>query len=211
MKWKRVAALVAVAGFVCTALVGVPQVMVSNEEEISMGVYPIPPGDSLEPLVREINDLKRQLRDLQRPTGTQVNERTTSMPSPHADSASVSGMSIPSSLTPLVSVSFAVPDGYSKALVTATAQAIGSNSVGGSAYLYVGARINGDYGPALGLSGSVSPGQSGSAIDIYYKTLDVESGGTITVEASARVAPLGAWAANPGNSVTISAQVIFIR
>lgn len=39
-----------------------------------MGDYPIPPGDSLEPLVRQLKDLQRQLNDLQRPSGTNIAE-----------------------------------------------------------------------------------------------------------------------------------------
>lgn len=39
-----------------------------------MGDYPTPPGDSLEPLVRQLKDLQRQLNDLQRPGGTNIAE-----------------------------------------------------------------------------------------------------------------------------------------
>ena len=37
-----------------------------------MAKYPTPPGDGLEPLVRELKDIRRQLRDLQRPSGTNI-------------------------------------------------------------------------------------------------------------------------------------------
>lgn len=38
---------------------------------------PIPPGDGLAPLIAELRDLRRQLRELQKPTGTQVQDTAT--------------------------------------------------------------------------------------------------------------------------------------
>ena len=37
-----------------------------------MAQYHTPPGDGLEPLIRELKDIRRQLRDLQRPSGTNI-------------------------------------------------------------------------------------------------------------------------------------------
>jgi hypothetical protein len=37
-----------------------------------MSKYPTPDGDGLEPLVRELKDIRTQLRDLQRPSGTNI-------------------------------------------------------------------------------------------------------------------------------------------
>ena len=37
-----------------------------------MAKYPTPPGDGLEPLIRELKDIHTQLRDLQRPSGTNI-------------------------------------------------------------------------------------------------------------------------------------------
>jgi hypothetical protein len=117
-----------------------------------------------------------------------------------------------SGLADFPSLTFEVPPTFTKALVTATAQATGYKTTTGTGSVYVGARVNGDLGSTLGLSNPVAQTESASAIGINYVELDgLTPGDIITIEGTARVAPGGDWTSTSGNSVTITAQILWSK
>ena len=132
-----------------------------------------------------------------------------------ADSANTENYTIPTSYQDKATVEIPVPEGYTKALVTATASASGFNNSGATAYLNVAVKIDGTYNHGSS-SSRVENLAFDSANSTFYMELSDLAGGSISVSAATRVInaagpPFVEWAATSSNEVTIYAQAIFLK
>lgn len=59
-----------------------------------MGAYPTPDGPGLERLVREVGDLRTELRDLQRPTGTQLQSTSATAQTAVSNAATANSLAV---------------------------------------------------------------------------------------------------------------------
>lgn len=105
-----------------------------------------------------------------------------------------------------------VPDGYSQALITATANDYGYNTGAGADYLNSYLVININTTTAAWAPSSTAPVNTGVAATVTTTALlsDLTSGSTLTVD-SKPFSTYGAWPASPSNSTTVSVLVLFLR
>lgn len=106
-------------------------------------------------------------------------------------------------------VSFTVPNGFSQALVTSSARAMGYNVTGGADYLYVQSVINGTVGGELY---SVAPNGYGVGLSTseYRRVIGLTGGDIITVSVATRTG-FSTWAAQASHHAGIDAQVVYLR
>jgi hypothetical protein len=149
--------------------------------------------------------------------GTTVSDIHAMMIAVAAQSAQVSNIVHANTLTDQAVTTFTVPRGFTTALVTATASAIGFNGTSSAAYLYAGVKVNGAFLNTLDISGSVDVnGSTGVSCTRFIELTGLAVDATITVAADTRVVqaagpPSTPWPASSGNAVTLTAQVIFLR
>lgn len=167
-------------------------------------------------LVRRIEDLERRMRELGpsvaksfRSTVADLRTAIASTIVAEADGASTSEQGVTTTSTPVASVTFTVPEGYTRALVVGTGVAMAYNNSGTGDYLYVMVVIDGveggevyNYAPA-GYATSASIPNSADLTELT-------AGSTFTVTANVRTS-YGDWAPSAANLVTIYSQVQFLR
>lgn len=166
-------------------------------------------------VVRELADLKRQIRELApsiaasfQTTVDILNQTIAQLLEVQTGAQSNLGPAITTTRQALATITFTVPTGYTKALVQANAVAMAYNDSAGVDYLYCVASV--DIGSSGGETyNSASPGYATSVTAPYYVQLtDLTDGEEFVVAANART-NTAAWSASTANLVTIYASVIF--
>jgi len=133
--------------------------------------------------------------------------------SPAADVASGSNFSIPAgqiNSVPQASIKFVVPAGYTKALVTATAQAYGYNSTAANDYLYSYVTITGGW-TTWSSGGTVPAGFGSPAVTIASGLVTGKVAGDLIWVTSQPYTAVAGWATNTSNSTVIAATCLFLH
>jgi hypothetical protein len=128
----------------------------------------------------------------------------------HADA---SNYSIPTSFGTVMSVTVAVPVGFTQALllsISVMASAINSSAVTG--WLYGRALINGAGTAGWSVGSPDTPaGETAVSLDVTSKLVPVTSGGSMLIEGQLSTNGGGTWAANPVNVANMDASILFLR
>lgn len=106
-------------------------------------------------------------------------------------------------------VTFTVPDGYTRAMVFATAEGMGVNGTASGDYLYVQANVDGIAGGEL--YSYAGPGIAvGLSALLYWELSGLEGGDTFPVSTQVRSGN-ALWPQNVANAANIYALVVFLR
>lgn len=167
---------------------------------------PQPPGDNLAPLVAELTEIKRQLRELQKPTGTQYANAVASLVGFGSIGMSAQAFTVPTVMTPVASSTLTVPPGYTQAAILGIVSVGAWNGSTAGAYLYVQALINGSPGASLPVY--AAPSAYGEAGASAVRTLSgLTPGSTIPVAVQCYAA--SGWGANGSNIANIDVIALF--
>ena len=121
----------------------------------------------------------------------------------------ITNYAIGTTATVRASVTLTVPTGFTRAIITATATAMGANSGATADYLYGAAVVAGVNGGEL--YSSAAPGLGASLAAPFNPTLTgLTDGQVITVGVATRTGA-AAWAASTANQASISATVMYLR
>lgn len=173
-------------------------------------VDPRTPIDDFHRLSAELREISRRLDLLEAPSGTQKARTAARMVEPRSFYRLESPATITATISAACSVSVPVPDGYTRAIVNATAAATlrSNDAAGGWALLMVAARIT----PSGGASfynqwGSVDGQKYGGVSAASAAALDsLTPGSTIDIEALASF---------PGTytlpRASVSGSILFLR
>lgn len=167
-------------------------------------------------VVRELADLKRQIRELApsiaasfQTTVDALTELVNSTVIPMTDSNGAAGLATSTTTTVQTSVTFTVPDGYTQALIVASATAMAFNNTAAADYIYAEVIVDDVQGGEL--YAPAGPGVSAGVNAPYFANLsELVAGTTITVSASVRTG-FAAWGASTANATNVYAQVLFLR
>jgi len=121
----------------------------------------------------------------------------------------VTNYAIDTTSTVRASVTLTVPAGFTRAIITATATAMGTNSGTAPDYLYCSAIVAGVNGGELYSSAAAGLGV-GLAAPFNPTLTGLSSGQTITVGVATR-AGTATWTAATANQASISATAIFLK
>jgi len=118
------------------------------------------------------------------------------------------GFAVPNTYATKASVTLTVPDGFTQAIVSATAHVRILNNSGGDASYALAASIDGTAGPVI--TDTPADGQYGNAA-VTYSTLltGLTEGGTFTVATRCYSSP--ALTADAGNEATANGIVLWLR
>lgn len=125
----------------------------------------------------------------------------------HDDNAS---FALSTTMTSRASITFAVPAGFSTALVSGVANVTGRNSRAVLDFVACSVFVNGSGSGGTAALMDVAPGATGGASRGGAKVLTGLSGGSITV-ASYCQSGGAAWAADAFNTANIDASVVWLR
>ncbi|MBO1751719.1 hypothetical protein J4G33_07885 [Actinotalea sp. BY-33] len=106
-------------------------------------------------------------------------------------------------------VTFPVPAGFTEALISCVATAMGFNGTAAMDYLYVAAAINGVHGGELYASAEPSRAVT-AAVPEFRRLTGLIAGQTITVGVRTRT-QVATWPVSTGNRAAIDAQVLWLR
>lgn len=171
---------------------------------------PRPPRDGLGPLVDQLREFKRQLRELEKPSGTQHANVVGSMVAFGSVSHAASGLSVvvPAAEAAVVSGTIVVPDGYTQASVTAHASVGAMNGSAVADTLTIGCAVNGATLARMPVAAAAHG--YGSLLVSGSTELDgLTAGGVITVAATCW-APAG-WGSDSLNVANIDCVALFRR
>lgn len=170
---------------------------------MSGGIRP-QPEDRLAALVAEMDKMKADIRELQRPTGTQIAETVANQVTPVVGNSSTSGFTLTTSEQTLITFNLAVPDGFSRAAVVVFGSATaGTDSP--AERMFLRCRIGGIVGPTS-TSITTSPWVSGASSSAA--SLTALSGG-LTVSLSGWLQFAVGW--SDGANATLTASATFLR
>jgi len=172
---------------------------------------------------RQLEELRRQIRELGpsvaksfkstvenlRIAVDAATEAAASTIVAEAGGTSTSEQGVSTTSNPAASVSFTVPEGYTRALVMGTGVAMAYNNSGTGDYLYVMVVINGNQGGEV-YNYAPSGFATSASIPNYVSLTDLAAGEAITVTADVRTS-YGTWTPSAANMTTIYAQVQFLR
>ena len=169
----------------------------------------LPPGD--DHIMREIADIKRQIKELTPSIAKSFNTVVDALIFAESNAAGHNNMAFTTTSTTFASVSFTVPDGYTRCLVTASAAVMGLNSGATGDYIYGQIAIT----PSGGSTGEIyqyAPAGIAASLTVpYYVDLsDLVAGWTLTLSVNART-NTGTWAASVSNEVNLYAGVQFLK
>lgn len=173
---------------------------------MSGGIRP-QPEDRLAAFVAELDKIRADIRELQRPTGTQIAETVANQVAPAVGNSSTSGFTLSTSEATLITLNVAVPDGFSRAVVSVVGSVTGMTTSSGDR-MFNRCYIGGSVGPtSTTILAVATPWQVGVAS--YAASLTGLSGGNVTCL-------LRAWLqAGPGGSTltnaTLTASAVFLR
>jgi len=188
-----------------------------------MANYRTPPGDGLQPLADEIADLRRQIRELQSPTATQIANFTPTAPITIAKEAKSVSFAIPGSVyNDVVGMSIPVPEGYSRAQVLALESIRGQNLINvatypNDSYVFARLRINGVLSPVSGISAPTKNGDLANATCTYASVIEGLTGGSLlTISGATSGLTFGTttspdWNSGAANSAHLAVLVTFVR
>jgi hypothetical protein len=101
------------------------------------GGYENLPTEGVDQLARLIEEHDRRLRELEKPSGSQLFETLANQVSPSVSTGSGTAFVVTTSAQNFASVSFTVPERYSRALVFAGASTTAGNSSDGRLFSYI--------------------------------------------------------------------------
>lgn len=167
-------------------------------------------------LVRRIEDLQHYVRELEPSiarsfSGTvkRLDDAIASVIVPTFNQGGINNYPISTTSTDRFSVSFTVPEGYTRAMVLATASAMGQNASGVGDYLYVQANVAGVNGGEL-FSYAADGTAVGLSAMLYWALYGLVAGESFDVSVKTRTSN-NPWPAAPGNQANIYALVMFTR
>lgn len=178
---------------------------------MSGGIRP-QPEDRLAAFVAELDKVRADIRELQRPTGTQIAETVANQIVTDVASASVNTVSVGTSFSTILSVSIPVPDGFHRASVVTVGAWTAANTVSGFSggdRAYLRMVIGGTPGPESNIL--LQPNMITQPVTATAtRVLDVTPGGSLSVLAQGRnrdsATDLPTWA-----NANMSALVLFTR
>lgn len=191
-----------------------------------MALYQTPPGDGFEPIIRELKDIRRELRDLQRPSGTNIGNTAAQVQMqvaaladlvgqqirPDYNFANGSGYALPAGKANRIvraSFVFVVPAGFTQALISATAQDTATNTTGGFDYIVSYLQIGVRY--AYSASATVPAGHVGDSLATMTNLVTGLVGGDTVTVSNAPYTATASWAAATNNSTILSATCLYLR
>lgn len=143
------------------------------------------------------------------PAGIIGNDALTSPISPQTAHADVANFSLATGANvEKVRATVTVPDGYTRALVMASASLASKNTTTATDSMYVDCRVNGSVS-GWSSQTSVSAGESGFVINVSTALL-TGLGSSFYVAANASTG-LAAWAASTTSAINVDAIVLFLR
>ncbi len=155
---------------------------------------------------QRFSELEREIRELQRPTGTQIAETVANQVTPVVGNSSTSGFTLTTSEQTLISFNLAVPDGFTRAAVTVFGSATGMILAAGDR-MFLRCRIGGIVGPtSTSMAGSSMPWASGAASSAASLT-DVSGNIVVSLSGWLQFAAGG----NDGANATLTASATFLR
>lgn len=174
----------------------------------------VPPGEDWVP--RELSAIRHEQREAVasiaasfKTTVAELQDLIAAVLTTATDQAGLSNYEITTTSTVRASVSFTVPDGFTRAQVMCVAAAMGYNGSGGDDYLYVQAVVQGVNGGEL-YSAARNGYGVGLSVPEFRSLTGLTAGQTITVGVATRTG-FSSWAAIGSNSATIDCQVVFLR
>lgn len=181
------------------------------------GGYRRPPADAFEDLVERTVALEQRIYELEAPTGTQVAETVSNQAFPSVATSSGTAFAVTTGGITAASASVAVPDGFTRALVTA----IGSAALiyqwpssSGIDDLSAWMTIDGSAGPVLTMRGSelnVSGFDAFRAITPHSsRVISGLSGGSIVVNLRLQ-SSTNNWSPSATNRAIVTVSVMFLR
>lgn len=182
------------------------------------GGYADAPKDGIDQLLRKQAELERRIAELERPSGTQVAETVATMADLYALSVAVdaqqsqgTGFTMSTTMTTRATVSFTIPDGYTRALVFAGGFVYSGTAAGGGDRIYGGVQIASNSGPesiAFMTTTMLLAGVSA----FHALTFSAAPGTPFTVNMRARLQNGPGDAAFAGASTaTVAASVVYQR
>lgn len=166
----------------------------------------LPAGE--DELVRRMRDLERRMDEMGPSVARSFGPMLATVVRGGEAGDTEGGFGLAVTYAPVVTLSIAVPAGFTKAVVFAGAHAVALNNSAGLDYLLVTSRINGTY--------ATNPMPSSVPVGVWGDAHATQSivltglGSAITVEAMAR-SNYSPWAAEVLNRSSINSIVIFYR
>ena len=168
----------------------------------------VPYGDDY--LVRRLDDLQRQIRELGPSVAASFNSTVKSLTAPGGFYDSVVGLAVTTTLTPILAINVSVPAGFTRAVISVTGRAYAVNpTTAATDYMLAQMSVNGYYG--YGLPVRASPGEAVVNVSPFAIVLfDLIPGETIPLQLSLH-SNSAAWGTEVVNTAEISGTVIWFR
>jgi hypothetical protein len=161
-------------------------------------------------LVRRIEDIERQLRELGPSIAASFNSTVAALVETRSLQTNVFGFSMPSGASASVcSGTITIPDGYTRVSVMAVGEVSGNNNSGGVGFLYGRIFVNGD---DSGLHVSSTTGLSEQATITLSRSsylTGLTPGGVVTVDLYAK-GDFSSWGST-STGAYLSAVALFLR